>query len=47
MFKTFNNFKYLFNTFLKQYRIQSVHITVIKEKGKKYMDPYNMHNSTV
>jgi hypothetical protein len=47
MFKTFNKFKYLFNTFLKQYRIQSVHLTVIKEKGEKNMDPYKMHNSIV
>jgi hypothetical protein len=47
MFKAFNKFKYLFNTFLKQYRIQSEHITVIKEKGKKYMDPYRMQNSIV
>jgi hypothetical protein len=47
MFKTFNKFKYLFNTFLKQYKIQSVHTTVIKEKWENYMDPYRMHNSVV
>jgi hypothetical protein len=27
-----NNNKYLFNTFLKQYKIQSVHMNVIKQK---------------
>jgi hypothetical protein len=32
---------------LKQYRIQSVHITVINGKENKYMDPYKMHNSIV
>jgi hypothetical protein len=38
---------YLFNTFLKQYKIQSVPITVIKKKRDKYVDPYRIHNSIV
>jgi hypothetical protein len=46
LFKPFNilifnvlrlgKFKYLFNTFLKQYKIHSVHIKVIKQKWEKH-----------
>jgi hypothetical protein len=36
MFETFDKFKYLFNTFLKRYKIQSVHIKVIKQKWEKH-----------